>query len=157
MKGLISITTLGILGSLASIISLLSDKQFLSNDNYHIFYLILISLILIISVYLIFTQKDKIDEYESINNKITQHTNKFKSNVFQKRLQTAAFIEASKSFLKANKDFFDTDYDDIMDLIDEGIEYKKKGNYKSNTEHDLYASQLVAKFESHLIKLPKKS
>lgn len=151
-KNLNIIAIFGFIGSLASIISLIIGNQILTNNQVHLFYGGLIFIITILTGRLIFFQKRKINDLKSPDEKIKEHLKKYPFHTSQPEHLYSGFIQASKSFIVNNKDFFAADYNDLIALANQGIEYGNSDSVKQG-KHYQFAIELKNKIESHLIRI----
>jgi hypothetical protein len=151
-KNLNIIAVFGLIGSLASIISLIIDNQILNDNQIHLFYGGLIFMITILTGRLIFFQKRKIDDLKSPDEKIKEHLKKYPFHPSQPEYFYSGFIQASKSFIRNNKEFFSKDFEDLMALADQSIEYGNSDSIRQD-KHYQFALELKNRIESHLIRI----
>ena|GEM_PF-1761791 len=146
---------IGIAGSLVSVVSFIIQMNNYLGWNVHIIYLLFFIIIIIYAVYKLAILTRENEDLKSPDEKVKAHLKKYPFGSASNDSDYVAFIEASKSFINNNKDFFKDDLEDLLKVANNGIQdtYNRDKINKGDFNH---ANALKAKIESHLIKIWKK-
>lgn len=149
------IASLGIIGSIVSIISLIVQLQNVLGGNVHYVYILLFVTITIYSASK-FKKLTKENFYlKSPDEKIKTHIRKFPFDSASNSSTFVSFIEASKSFTVRNKDFFRSDFDNIIAVAENGVRDTHRKDIM-NIGNYVHALALKSKIEAHLTTINEK-